>query len=267
MDPAVRSVAVNGQPCRVWEGGSGPALFCLPSPIALLRWSPFHDALAQHARVVACSLPGYPGSVGHDAIDDHLAWCLTARDLLTGAGFQPGDTLVAASAPAALAADVAALWPDLVGSLVLLAPFGLYDAEAPGRDMFAVASKNVAALVSAEPARYAAQVVAPTGPEAVEWSIMLNRSTEASARYLWPFGDTGLVRRLGRVRARTLVLWGEQDRVLPPSYAGRFVRAIGARARAEIVPGAGHLIEIDQPEAASGAVLGFAADLSRAAAA
>src|SRR5262245_19131396 len=122
-----RTIEIAGKPCRIWEQGQGRPLFYLHSSVLSLKWSPFHQALAAGARLVALSLPGFAGSEGQDLIDDHLAWCLGARDMLTAAGFKPGDTLIGASATGAIAADVAALWPDLVGRLVLIAPFGLYD--------------------------------------------------------------------------------------------------------------------------------------------
>jgi pimeloyl-ACP methyl ester carboxylesterase len=110
-----RTVNVNGLPCRVWERGEGRKIFWLASGPMLLRWTAFHDAIAEHARLVACSLPGYPGSDGLHLLDDHLSWCLAARDLLEAAGFAEGDTLMGSSTAGALAAEVAALWPDWVG--------------------------------------------------------------------------------------------------------------------------------------------------------
>jgi pimeloyl-ACP methyl ester carboxylesterase len=136
--PQARAVQVAGRPCRVSEKGSGKPLFYVPSSALSLKWSRFHEALAARARLVAVSLPGFAGSEGHDTIDDHLAWCLAGRDLLIAAGFRPGDTLIGASAAGAIVADIAALWPDLVGRLVLIAPFGLYDMSVPTRDIFAL---------------------------------------------------------------------------------------------------------------------------------
>ena len=79
-----RTVPINGRPCRIWEKGSGGALYWLHSSPLSLNWSPCHEALAARGRLAALSLPGFGGSEGHDAIDTQLDWCLAARDLLIG---------------------------------------------------------------------------------------------------------------------------------------------------------------------------------------
>src|SRR6516162_2139195 len=128
--PAERSVAVNGVPCRIWEKGSGRPLVYLAGLLGLPRWTPFLDRLAEHRRVIAPSLPGFPGAAAHDTLDTLLDWIPATLDLLDGAGFSGGD-VVGASVGGALAAEVAAMAPALVERLVLLAPFGLYDPAIP----------------------------------------------------------------------------------------------------------------------------------------
>jgi pimeloyl-ACP methyl ester carboxylesterase len=255
--PAERTVDVNGRPCRIWEKGEGRRIFWLGSGPMLLRWGPFHDAVAAKARLVACSLPGYPGSEGHDILDDHISWCLAARDLLDAAGFTQGDVLMGSSTAGALAADVAALWPEWVGSLVLVAPFGLYEEADPTRDMFALHPRTAASMISADAKAYAAQLAAPEGVEPVLWNIGVVRANEAAARFLWPLGNTRINRRLNRVTAPTHLIWGEGDRIIPPSYAARFASAIGAGATVATISGAGHLAELDQPQAVADAALAF----------
>lgn len=252
-----RTVEVNGQPCRVWEKGEGRKLFWLAPGPMLFRWGAYHEAIARKARLVACSLPGYPGSRGHDVLDDHLSWCLAARDLLEAAGFTAGDVLMGSSTAGALAAEVAALWPDWVGSLVLVAPFGLFDEVEPTRDLFALHPRNAAAMISEDPKGYTAQLAVPEGEEPVLWNIGVVRANEAAARFLWPLGNTRVNRRLGRVTARTRVIWGTEDKIIPPSYAQRFASAIGPSASTAKIAGAGHLAELDQPQAVADEVLAF----------
>jgi len=256
--PHTRTVAVGGRPCRVQEFGEGRPLFYLPSSVLSLKWSPFHAALAARARLIACSLPGFGGSEGHDVIDDHLTWCLAARDMLLAAGFRPGDTLIGASAAGAIAADLAALWPDLVGRLVLIAPFGLYDEAEPSRDMFAMLGKEAPSVFCENPQAFAQQVAAPADAEPIGWSIVVNRASEAAARILWPFGDTRLARRLHRIVAPTLLLWGAADKIVPPAYARRFAAAVQGGATTKMIAGGGHLLELDRPDDAAEAVLAFA---------
>src|SRR5439155_27287210 len=45
-------------------------------------------------------------------------------------------------------------------------------------------------------------------------------------RSLWPIPNRGLAKRLHRVSAPTLLVWGESDRIVPPQYAEDFIAAL-----------------------------------------
>jgi pimeloyl-ACP methyl ester carboxylesterase len=252
--PAERSVSVNGIACRVWEKGRGSPVFYLAGLAGLPRWTPFLDRLAERHRVIAPSLPGFPGALGHDRLDQPLDWVAAVLDLLEGAGLERGD-LIGASVGGALAAEAAAMAPGLVRRLVLIAPFGLYDKAMPPADLWAQRPGSAPALLSARPETYAAFVAPPEGGNAAEWSIAMTRASEAAARLLWPLGDTRLERRLHRIRCPTLLLWGAQDKVLAPAYAERFAAAIAGPSTVRILPGAGHLADLDASAAAAEAVI------------
>jgi pimeloyl-ACP methyl ester carboxylesterase len=60
---------------------------------------------------------------------------------------------------------------------------------------------------------------------------------------IWPFGDRGQAHRIHRVTCPTLVLWGDEDELLPVATAERWAAA----GSTEVVAGAGHLLEWDAP--------------------
>src|SRR5689334_7799192 len=123
-DPTSATIEVNGHPCRVWCKGRGPILGFFAGFGGLPRWIPFLDRLAEQRTVVVPSLPGFPGATGHALLDTHLDWIVATRRLVTAAGLDGAD-LVGSSVGAALAAEMAALWPASVRRLALIAPFGL----------------------------------------------------------------------------------------------------------------------------------------------
>lgn len=252
--PAERSIAVNGAPCRVWEKGRGSPVFYLAGLLGLPRWTPFLDRLAERHRVVAPSIPGFPGATGHDRLDQPLDWVAAVLDLLEGAGLAGGD-LIGASIGGALAAEAVAMAPGLVRRLVLIAPFGLYDRAAPPTDLWAQKPGTLPGLLSVKPEISAAFAAAPEGVRAIEWSIVTTRASEAAARLLWPLADTRLERRLHRIRCPVLILWGAEDKVLAPSYAERFADGIAGKSTVRVIPGAGHLADLDAPGATAEAVL------------
>ena len=251
------TVDVNGFPCRVWTKGSGPKLGFLAGLGGLPRWLPFLDRLAETHTVIAPSLPGYPGATGHTVLDTHLDWVLAVRQLIDKAGLAGAD-LVGASVGGAFAAEMAAIFPAHVRRLALIAPFGLFDDKEPAADPWAQRKEALPGVMCADGEAWNALLAAPEGANSVEWPIEMVRASEAAARAFWPLGNTGLHKRLALISSPTLVLWGERDALLPPSYAQKFAtginRAGGGTCRVEMIAGAGHLAYLDQPEVVADAV-------------
>ncbi|HEY8518301.1 MAG TPA: alpha/beta fold hydrolase [Candidatus Binatia bacterium] len=254
--PREFQVTVNGHACRVWEKGEGAPLGFFAGLGGAIRWSPFLDALAQRRRVIVPSLPGFPGATGHELLDDLPDWIAATLDLLEGAGLEGAD-LIGASVGGMLAAEVAALSRATVKRLVLVAPYGLFDAAEPTRDVFAVKPEDLPALLSSHPERVVAAMTPPEGEDPTEWAILVARAGVAAARLTWPLGERGLKKRLHRIKAPTLIVWGAEDRVIPPSYAHRFAAGIPGEVETRTIPGAGHLVDVDAPEELARAILEF----------
>lgn len=250
------TVEVNGHPCRVWKKGSGPKLGVLAGFGGLPHWAPFLEALSATRTVIVPSLPGFPGATGHNILDNHLDWVLAVRQLLEQADLAGAD-LFGASVGGSFAAEMAAIFPHLVKRLALVAPFGLFDEKDPMTDPWAQRSDVAPGLYCANPQTWKDLVAPPAGTNSPEWPIEMVRASEAAARVFWPLGNTHLKRRLPLIQAPTLLLWGEQDKIVPRSYAQAFAEGIKGKTKIEIVPGAGHLAEHDQPEAVAKAVLAW----------
>ena len=256
--PETLSVELAVSSCRVWSQGTGRKLGFLAGFGGLPRWMPVLDRLSAQRQLIVPSLPGFPGAEGFRSLDTHLDWLLAVHDLLQQSGLDGAD-LVASSVGAAFAAEMAALWPSLVRRLVLIAPFGLFDEAEPPADPWAVRPADQGALFCADPARWAELKALPEGANSIEWPIIQNRANEAAARAFWPLGNTRLERRLGRITAPTLLLWGAEDRVMPRPYAQRFAAALGGPSEIRIIDGAGHLAELDRPDAVAEAALAWTA--------
>jgi len=68
-----------------------------------------------------------------------------------------------------------------------------------------------------------------------------------AGKILFPIPNRRVSKRLYRVTAKTLVLWGEADRLIVPAYAQRWGRLIPG-ATVQTIPDAGHMLPYEQPE-------------------
>jgi pimeloyl-ACP methyl ester carboxylesterase len=257
-EPRTETVDINGHACRVWRKGSGPKIGFLAGFGGLPRWIPFLDTLAEKREVIVPSLPGYPGATGHTLLDTHLDWLLAIRELLSKAGLEGAD-LAGSSVGASFVAETAALWPSRVKKIAVIAPFGLFDEKEPATDIWAQKADDVPALLCVNAQAYKDLKAPPPAANSIEWPIEQVRASEAAARVFWPLGNTKLEKRLPLIKAPTLVLWGEQDRVMPRPYADRIKQAVGPKSEIRIIKDAGHLAELDQPEAVAKAILEWTA--------
>ena len=91
-------------------------------------------------------------------------------------------------------------------------------------------------------------------PEFLEAFLIRNaRQLTMASRLLFPVPDRGLAERLYRIRARTVIIWGEDDHMIAPAYGEAFRRAI-AGADLVTIPAAGHMVVVEQAEAVGAAL-------------
>ena len=81
-------------------------------------------------------------------------------------------------------------------------------------------------------------------------------TSHRSSSFIWPLPDKGLDRRLYRVHAPTLLIWGAQDGLVHPAYGKAFAAKING-AKLQVFDHAGHLPQLEQPEKVAAAVTAF----------
>lgn len=242
---------------EVFEGGSGSPLLFLHSEFGL-EPNEFHNALAQHYRVVAPRHPGFGGSTGNDKLldlHDLLYYYLDFLDAM-----QLRDLPVVGHGLGGMfAAELAAMQPDRFTKLVLIAPYGMWIPDEPSYDIFATTPRELAErlFVNAKAPAAVAIAEAPDDRERfINFMVERAKSMATSAKYLWPIPNRGLRNRAHRIAAPTLLVWGAQDQIIPPSYAREFARLIRTTQTATI-PDAGHLPDVEQPRQLADTILGF----------
>jgi pimeloyl-ACP methyl ester carboxylesterase len=238
---------------RVLVAGEGPPLLFLHGAGGLM-WDPLLEGLATRFTVYAPEHPGSGQSVGLEELRDLWDLVLYYNDLLDALSLGQ-VTVVGQSFGGMVAAELAANNPDRVARLVLLAPIGLWRDDVPIPDIAGMAPENLARLVLADPNSPLAAALAPPvdDPDALFQAAMRMASI---LHFIWPIPDKGLSRRIHRVQAPTLLLWGKQDGLVPPVYADEFASRLRT-AEVAMIDDAGHLPQLEQPDAVRARVLAF----------
>jgi pimeloyl-ACP methyl ester carboxylesterase len=86
----------------------------------------------------------------------------------------------------------------------------------------------------------------PDDPEAAIATIVgIAWATGCTSKFLWPIPDKGLHKRIHRIGAPTLVVWGQQDSLISSAYAAEFGRLIRG-SRVETIDDCGHIPQMEQ---------------------
>jgi pimeloyl-ACP methyl ester carboxylesterase len=249
----------KGVRCRVLEGGGGAPLIYLHSAGGLLKDNPFLDALAKRYTVYAPEWPGYGQSEGDDLLEDMLDFALHGWDVVDALGVSRPH-LVGHSMGGMIAAEMACLQPRELNKLVLAAPAGIWIDELPIPDIFAMLPHQIAEALFVDPQKGAAMMTGGADLSDIEalkdYYIAAQRRLAMAGKILFPIPNRRLSKRLYRLSAETLVLWGAQDKLIAPAYAARWEKSI-AKSRVQMIEGAGHMLPYEQPDKFVAAVSAF----------
>lgn len=208
------------------------------------RWSPGLDLLAERLQVYLPEHPGFGTTERPEWLQTMKDMARFYRDLFQAAGLTDLN-LVGQSLGGWLAAELAILDGSRLRRLVLVDAAGL---QIPGEDrpnMFSLPPSEMPYLLyhDQELARQAASVRATP-----EQAAQQARNREMAARlgadpYL---SDPSLEQRLPQIKLPTLILWGAQDRLIPPTHGSLYARSI-AGARLQTIKACGHSPHVEQP--------------------
>ncbi len=225
-----------------------------------LRVGSFLDALAGRFTVYAPehpgTTPGEPDAIRH--VDSLWDLVLCYDELLDRLDL--GEVmLVGHSFGAMVACEVAALRPARVRRLALIDPIGLWKDDAPVTNWMLLPAQDLPRYVFRDPDGPSAKAMFGIPDDLEDGALARTNLTWAmgsTGKFIWPIPDKGLRKRMHRIEAPTLLLWGSDDRLVPFAYAGEFSRRL-PRARIEVVKDAGHAPHMEHPESVAALVEAF----------
>ena len=204
----------------------------------------FAEPWAEKFRVIAPYHPGW-GESGDDPtfteMQDYVMHYLDLFDALNV------DTMsiVGFSMGGYLAAKFASQQAKRVKKLVLIGPYGLDVPEHPTLDIIAVSGEAIAPMLVSN-----FDVLKQRLPETPDLDFVGARYREATsfARLFWEHPtDPKLPRHLHRVTMPTLIVWGDEDKLIPVQQAQVWHELI-RNSEVMVVKGAGHMVQLDKPE-------------------
>ena len=242
------SYTVDGVKTAVYSAGSGePLVFFHGAGTAAEAAGKFDflEPWAEKFRVIIPYHPGF-GKSGDDPtftdLHDYVMHYLELFDMLKLERFN----LVGLSLGGYLAAKFASEHGHRIKKLALIAPAGMLDAKHPMMDILAVPGEQVTGLLVSN-----FDVIKKCLPEKPDLDFIGDRYREAAtvARLLWEHpGDPKFMRYLHRVKMPTLIVWGDEDKIIPVQQAETWRKFIPG-ADIKIFKGAGHLVHMEKPEA------------------
>jgi pimeloyl-ACP methyl ester carboxylesterase len=228
--------------------GNGPPLLLIPSEETPELEADFLHELARRHEVIIPLPPGFGRSTRPDWITspDDIAYAML--DVVRELGLR-SVAVIGFSFGGWIAAEMATKDDSFIAKLVLVGPYGIKTGGPTERD--------IADIWLLHPDEVLARTWHDTAKGARDFTTMpedqlsvVARNRESFARFGWePYlHNPRLKQRLHRITAPTLLIWGESDGIVTPQY-GEAYRSLIPGARLAVIPQAGHLPHIEQPQA------------------
>jgi pimeloyl-ACP methyl ester carboxylesterase len=204
----------------------------------------FAEPWADKFRVIVPYHPGF-GESGDDPtftdIHDYVMYYLEFFDAMKI------DTMsiVGLSMGGYLATKFAVEHGNRINKLVLIAPYGLDIPEHRTADIIAIPGEQVVPMLVSN-----FDTLKKDLPERPDADFIGARYREATtfARLFWEHPtDPKFPRYLHRVKMPTLIVWGEDDKLIPVQHAQTWRKLI-PNSEVVVIKGGGHIVQRDKPE-------------------
>jgi pimeloyl-ACP methyl ester carboxylesterase len=245
---------LHGCKVHVRRQGRGEPLLFLHGAQGLNGHEPGIELMAADFDVIAPDHPGFGRSDVSDAVDNVGDLALFYLDLLDALGLGMVH-VVGQCIGGWLALEIAIRNSARIQSLVLVNSAGIRLKGVPRVDMFACSESELLKLLFAGGGGEQWLASWREGPDRED---IYDRNRAAAARYAWSprLCNPKLDRWLHRVDVPTHILWGKEERIIPPAYATALAELITG-ATVTTLPDCAHMPHIEQPQAFAGAISTF----------
>ena len=251
---------VAGCKVRLLRGGRGAPLLYLHGARGGGVWLPFMEKLSAHFEVIAPEHPGYGASDTPAWLDNISDLAFFYLDFIDKLGLK-NLTLVGSSLGGWTAAEIAVRDCSSLKALVLSCPAGIHVKGQSKGDIFLWSNEALIRNMFHD-RKFADAMLAPELTEDQQMTLAKNKLTTARLGWQPRLYNPHLYKWLHRVSAPTLLLWGDDDKVIPPAYGPAF-RDLIPGSKLVVFKGCGHVPHVEKMEDWTGEILAFAKERAR----
>jgi pimeloyl-ACP methyl ester carboxylesterase len=239
-------------PLTTYDRGQGRTLLLLHGGAGPLSVIPFADRLvaAGGIRVVVPTHPGFQGSERPETLRTPADLAVRYLALLGELDLED-VTVVGFSIGGWIASELALHNDARIARIVIANGVGIEVDGHPVADVSQMTPPEISALSFHDPA---------LAPNPANLSDEQRAQTLANIKAVVGYGagmsSRGLGAELNGVTVPALVIWGESDGIADTAYGQAYADAF-ARGRFQLLERAGHVPQIEQPEALAAAILSF----------
>jgi pimeloyl-ACP methyl ester carboxylesterase len=236
---------INGVKTIVLSAGSGPPLVFFHGA-GIWHGINFAVPWTQKFRVIIPIHPGLDEADDDPAMTEIHDYVMHYLDLFDALDLDKVN-LVGFSLGGWIAASFAAEHGHRVERLVLIGPAGLRGKERPKGDLFLLPPEKLPSMLVSN--FDVIKPFLPENPNDLDFMGARYREGGTLARLLWehPY-DSKLPRYMHRLTMPTLLVWGDEDKLIPAAFA-EIWRSFIPKADIQIFKGAGHLVLDEKREA------------------
>jgi pimeloyl-ACP methyl ester carboxylesterase len=243
MSTQVTELKVRDVAIKLHRSGSGPLVLFLHGAGGVPQWLPFFDILAKRYELLVPEHPGFGASDDPSWIRSMPDLAMFYLDLLEEAELDRIH-LIGNSLGGWLAAEILIRDRSRFRSLIQLAPAGIRVKGVPCGDNFIWGPEEAVRNLYHDQT-FADRILALAPSEAQMDLMLKNRFTVAKLGWQPRWFDPDLEKWLHRIKLPALIVWGEDDKIMPPAYGALWHRCL-PDARLVMMEQCGHLLHVEQ---------------------
>jgi pimeloyl-ACP methyl ester carboxylesterase len=260
MPPEPQIVKIGDVGVSLRRAGKGPPLLFLHGADGYSQWLPFFDALAEHYEIIVPEHPGFGASDDPPLIRSVADMAMFYLDFLEALKLRDLH-IVGHSLGGWIAAEILIRDRSRAKSLTLISSAGIRVEGVPSGDLFIWNREELLRNVFYNQAY--ADIALSLQPTEQQLDTMLkNRFTATKLGWQPRWFNPDLEKWLHRIKLPSLIIWGDEDKVMPADYAGLWRERL-PDARLVMIEKCGHVPQIEKLSETIDPLRDFLAEVSR----